>query len=594
MCGIVGFIGKEDVKEILLKGLERLEYRGYDSSGISIISNRRILTFKDKGRISHLRTLITDQYSEIGLGHTRWATHGLPNYQNSHPHLSLDGRFTIVHNGVIENEKELYLEYLDGKQLTSDTDTEIVVELISLFVKESKVVEKALEKLIKVLKGSYAIALLDSHNEDKIYVLKNRSPLLIGIGPDFTTVASDALAMIDKTKRFIYLEDYEYAVLEIGTQKIYNKEGQLLQKEEVSLEIEEKDVDKGLYEHFMLKEIEEQPAVIRRIINEYFRNGEFRVDEEICEAIKNSDRLYIIAAGTSYHAGLAAKNILEKHIQIEVSILNASEFNSQNLLFSRNPVCIFISQSGETADSLRALHKVKNCGYKTIALTNVKDSTLYRETDYQLLLYAGREIAVASTKAYTASITVLTILAEAINKNKEYDLSLELGKVASVIDTIIQQKETIKRLVEEYLKDCDSCFFIGRSIDYAIALEAALKLKEISYIHAEGIAAGELKHGTIALIDDKTPTIVIISLENINYAIRANAKEVEARQGKTIYFSMEKCSKENDHFIIPSVLDTLSPLVMIIPLQILAYYAAYIRNLDIDKPRNLAKSVTVE
>jgi glucosamine--fructose-6-phosphate aminotransferase (isomerizing) len=595
MCGIVGFIGNEDVKELLLVGLERLEYRGYDSSGISIITKEKeMLTFKDKGRIKHLRSLVKDVYAEIGIAHTRWATHGIPSYLNSHPHQTKDGRFSVVHNGVIENVNHLRKQYLREANLVSDTDTEVVAELISYFFKKTQNIEETIKTLLQVLEGSYAIVFIDRENSERIYAMKNKSPLLIGNGEDFQMIASDALAMIDKTNRFYQLQDLEYALLERTKIKICNAAGKVVERQPIFIEIDERDVGKGLYEHYMLKEIDEQAVVIRRIIESYRKEEELWIDPEIITSIKAADRIYIIAAGTSYHAGLIGRNLLESLLEKEVSVLIASEFNYHPPLLKGNPVFIFISQSGETADSRAALKEVTRRGYQSIALTNVKDSTLYRETTYQLLMHAGREIAVASTKAYTASITVLAILAHLASENREFPLLRELAKAAGIIELLIEQKASIKKFAEEYLQGKSHCFFIGRAVDYALALEAALKLKEISYIHAEGFAAGELKHGSIALIDQDTPVVVIISEKSVNLPTRANGKEVEARNGKTLYLSMQSVSEESDQLIVPDIHPLLAPLVMIVPLQLFAYYAAYLRGLDIDKPRNLAKSVTVE
>ncbi|MFO7887105.1 MAG: glutamine--fructose-6-phosphate transaminase (isomerizing) [Eubacteriales bacterium] len=595
MCGIVGYIGTKDVKEIILKGLERLEYRGYDSSGIALFDGDGVKVFKDEGRIAHLREIIDyDVKSTLGMGHTRWATHGKPNKINSHPHQCTEKRFTIVHNGIIENEEYLKEKYLESIHLESETDTEVLAQLLNKFTAEGEDINLAIRHLMSEVEGSYALAIIDKQNKEKMYAAKNKSPLLIGKGNGFNMIGSDAMAMVSHTNEFYELNDGEYVEITKDKVDIYNIYGVKLSRNTYKAELDSDDIEKGTYPHYMLKEIDEQPFVIRRIISKYQdKKGKLKVDEGIVNKIKNSDRIYIIACGTSYHAGLVGKyyfeNITGKPTEVHVS----SEFVYNTPIISQKPLFIFISQSGETADSRAVLVKVKELGYPTITLTNVKGSTLYRETDKQLLLYAGPEIAVASTKAYTAQIAVLAIMAVK-SSDKDIDLIKELSIAASVMEALCDSKDLYKDLAQKYLRDTRNCFYIGRHLDYYLCMEAALKLKEISYIQTEGFAAGELKHGTIALIEEGTPVIAVITQERVNLNTRSNIKEVSARGAEVITISRKSISSKNDQIVLGDLSELLTPLAAAIPVQLLAYYAALDRGCDIDKPRNLAKSVTVE
>lgn len=600
MCGIVGYIGNQDAKEVLLKGLEKLEYRGYDSAGIAVMSEDGVQVFKEKGRIADLRGIVHDDFfSTTGIGHTRWATHGVPSQANAHPHKSASGRFTLVHNGVIENYELLTGEYLMDVPLKSDTDTEVVVQLIEVNVNKGLSVEEAFCKTLKELEGSYAIALLDGQNPDVIYVAKNKSPLLIGIGEDFNVVASDAMAMLQVTDQFVELMDQEIVLVKKEGVTIKNLQGEVIERTSFTAQLDESDIEKGTYPHFMLKEIDEQPLVIRKIVQEYQNEeGQLTIEPEIIEAMGEADRIYIIAAGTSYHAGLVGKQYIEKLAEVPVEVHIASEFGYNIPLLSAKPLFIFISQSGETADSRAVLVQVKKLGHKALTITNVPGSTLSREADFTLLLHAGPEIAVASTKAYTAQLAVLAILAEVTarrnGKDIEMDLARELGIVANAIETLCDEKEEMERLATEYVQTTRNAFFIGRGSDYYVCLEGALKLKEISYIQAEGFAGGELKHGTIALIEEGTPVIALATQERVNLSIRGNVKEVVARGANPLMISMKGLEMADDRFVIPEVHELLTPLISVVPLQLFAYYAALHRDCDVDKPRNLAKSVTVE
>ena len=601
MCGIVGYIGYDNAKELLLKGLEKLEYRGYDSAGIAVVNDDGTKLFKEKGRIAELRKVAdnSDEDGTLGIGHTRWATHGVPNYENSHPHQSTSGRFTLVHNGVIENYEELKAEYLSDVTFSSETDTEVIVQLVDYFSRQGLATEDAFTKVVKLLHGSYALGLLDDNDKDTIYVAKNKSPLLVGVGEGFNVIASDALAMLQTTNQYKEIHDHEIVIVKRDTVEIKDLEGHIQQRDTYTAEIDAADAEKGVYDHYMLKEIHEQPAVMRRIIQEYQdEKGNLKIDSEIINDVADADRIYIVAAGTSYHAGLVGKEFIEKWAGVPTEVHVASEFVYNMPLLSEKPLFIYISQSGETADSRAVLVETNKLGHKSLTITNVAGSTLSREADHTLLLHAGPEIAVASTKAYTAQIAVLSILTQIVAKNHgretDVDLLRELAKVTTAIETIVDDAPKMEQIATDFLKTTRNAFFIGRTIDYNVSLEGALKLKEISYIQAEGFAGGELKHGTIALIEDGTPVIGLATQENVNLSIRGNMKEVVARGAYPCMISMEGLNKEGDTYVIPQVHELLTPLVSVVTMQLISYYAALQRDLDVDKPRNLAKSVTVE
>ncbi|WP_278275498.1 glutamine--fructose-6-phosphate transaminase (isomerizing) [Staphylococcus epidermidis] len=601
MCGIVGYIGYDNAKELLLKGLEKLEYRGYDSAGIAVVNDDGTKLFKEKGRIAELRKVAdnSDEDGTLGIGHTRWATHGVPNYENSHPHQSTSGRFTLVHNGVIENYEELKAEYLSDVTFSSETDTEVIVQLVDYFSRQGLATEDAFTKVVKLLHGSYALGLLDDNDKDTIYVAKNKSPLLVGVGEGFNVIASDALAMLQTTNQYKEIHDHEIVIVKRDTVEIKDLEGHIQQRDTYTAEIDAADAEKGVYDYYMLKEIHEQPAVMRRIIQEYQdEKGNLKIDSEIINDVADADRIYIVAAGTSYHAGLVGKEFIEKWAGVPTEVHVASEFVYNMPLLSEKPLFIYISQSGETADSRAVLVETNKLGHKSLTITNVAGSTLSREADHTLLLHAGPEIAVASTKAYTAQIAVLSILSQIVAKNHgretDVDLLRELAKVTTAIETIVDDAPKMEQIATDFLKTTRNAFFIGRTIDYNVSLEGALKLKEISYIQAEGFAGGELKHGTIALIEDGTPVIGLATQENVNLSIRGNMKEVVARGAYPCMISMEGLNKEGDTYVIPQVHELLTPLVSVVTMQLISYYAALQRDLDVDKPRNLAKSVTVE
>ncbi len=600
MCGIVGYIGQLDAKEILLKGLEKLEYRGYDSAGIAVANEQGIHVFKEKGRIADLREVVDANIeAKAGIGHTRWATHGEPSYLNAHPHQSALGRFTLVHNGVIENYVQLKQEYLQDVELKSDTDTEVVVQVIEQFVNGGLETEEAFRKTLTLLKGSYAIALFDNDNRETIFVAKNKSPLLVGLGDTFNVVASDAMAMLQVTNEYVELMDKEMVIVTDDQVVIKNLDGDVITRASYIAELDASDIEKGTYPHYMLKETDEQPVVMRKIIQTYQdENGKLSVPGDIASAVAEADRIYIIGCGTSYHAGLVGKQYIEMWANVPVEVHVASEFSYNMPILSKKPLFIFLSQSGETADSRAVLVQVKALGHKALTITNVPGSTLSREADYTLLLHAGPEIAVASTKAYTAQIAVLAVLASvAADKNGidiGFDLVKELGIAANAMEALCDQKDEMEMIAREYLTVSRNAFFIGRGLDYFVCVEGALKLKEISYIQAEGFAGGELKHGTIALIEQGTPVFALATQEHVNLSIRGNVKEVAARGANTCIISLKGLDDADDRFVLPEVNPALAPLVSVVPLQLIAYYAALHRGCDVDKPRNLAKSVTVE
>lgn len=600
MCGIVGIVGKSNAEQVILNGLERLEYRGYDSAGLYVADRTSGHLVKAQGRIKNLEDKVTPEVTgTIGIGHTRWATHGKPSEKNAHPHTSSNQELVLVHNGVIENFEELHQNYLNDHHFEGQTDTEIIVHLIEVLKKDLSTKE-AFKKALSLIRGSYAFALVDKNDPETIYVAKNKSPLLIGLGDGFNVICSDALAMLDQTTHFVEIEDGEMVTVTAETIEIEDLKGNLVYRESYEAQLDLTDIEKGTYPYYMLKEIDEQPAVMRRLIQEYQGTGEVTIDDALKDQMIASDRIYIVACGTSNHAGWAAKAILESLTQIPVEVHLSSEFGYNMPLLSAKPFFIFLSQSGETADSRQVLVKINQMNLPSLTITNVAGSTLSREADHTLLLHAGPEIAVASTKAYTAQIAVLTLLAKAIGDAKgigaaqDFDVFHELSIVASAMETLVDEKAVISQLAEDYLSVSRNAFYIGRSNDYYVSMEAALKLKEISYIQAEGFAAGELKHGTIALIEEGTPVIGIITEEVTGSHTRGNLKEVESRGAHTLVIVSQELAKATDHIVLPSVHPLVTSLVAVIPTQLLAYFATLQRGYDVDKPRNLAKSVTVE
>ena len=605
MCGIVGVVGSKNATDILMQGLEKLEYRGYDSAGIFVNGQKTAAKLvKSVGRIADLRAKIgIDVSGTSGIGHTRWATHGKPTEDNAHPHTSSSGRFVLVHNGVIENFVELKNEFLMNDSFKGQTDTEIAVHLIAKFAEEENLTTlEAFKKALKLIQGSYAFALMDREDADLIYVAKNKSPLLIGLGDGYNMVCSDAMAMIRETSEFMEIHDKELVVLTKDKVEVMDYEGQIVSRDSYTAELDLSDIGKGTYPFYMLKEIDEQPAVMRKLIATYTNeDGTMKVDQDIIKGIQEADRIYIIAAGTSYHAGFGAKMMLEALTDTPVELGLASEWGYDMPLLSKKPFFIFLSQSGETADSRQVLVKVNELGLPSLTVTNVPGSTLSREATYTMLIGAGPEIAVASTKAYTGQIATLAFLAKAVGeaegqaKAKDFDLVKELSLVAQSIESTLSEKDEIAAIVSELLPTTRSAFYIGRKQDYYVAMEASLKLKEISYIQCEGFAAGELKHGTISLIEKGTPVLALISNnEEVAAHTRGNVMETVARGASAITIVEEGVAREDDTIVINQVHPYLSAISMVIPTQLIAYYASMQRGLDVDKPRNLAKAVTVE
>lgn len=605
MCGIVGITGKDNAVEILINGLEKLEYRGYDSAGIYVNNgNGNDFLVKVKGRIADLKDKVTaDVKGTAGIGHTRWATHGIPSETNAHPHISENGRFYLVHNGVIGNFKELKAKYLSDVHFASETDTEVIVQMVEHFSNEGLETKEAFKKTISVLdeSSSYAFLLMDREDPETLYVAKSKSPLLIGVGEGFNAVCSDSMAMLKETHEFIELTDGDVVVVKPDSIEIEDKNGKKIERKPFCVDQDASASEKGAYEHYMLKEIDEQPAVMRKLATEYFdENGNIKIEADLLKAIEASDRIYIVAAGTSYHAGLVGRELFEKLAKIPTEVHVSSEFGYNMPLLSEKPFFIYLTQSGETADSRQVLVQTNELGYPSLTITNVPNSTLSREASYTLLLHAGPEIAVASTKAYTAQIAVEAILAKKLGEErgieaaKDFDIHLELAKVANAMQTMVDEKHEIEELTEKNLKTTRNAFYIGRSIDYDTAIEAALKLKEVSYVQTEGFASGELKHGTIALIEEGTPVIAIITDEKTAAHTRSNVQEVIARGANVITIVSRSLSNAGDQIVLPDVHPLLAPLVSIVPAQLLAYYTSKQRGYDVDKPRNLAKSVTVE
>ena len=603
MCGIVGVVGKP-ARDIILNGLTNLEYRGYDSAGIYLndLNGHEYLT-KAVGRISNLKEKLTpDEQGLVGIGHTRWATHGKPTVDNAHPHFDETKRFYLVHNGVIENYAELKEKYLQGVKFHSDTDTEVVVQLISKIARDKNLdTFSAFKEALKLVKGSYAFLLVDDTEPDHVFIAKNKSPMMLGLGDGFNIIASDAISVLDQTKTFVDLQDGDVGDITKDSYTIETIDGKKVDREPHVLNIDPNAASKGTYEFYMLKEIDEQPGVMRHMSQNYLdENGEPKVDSKIVDAISKADRLYIFAAGTSYHAGLVGKTIFEHYTGIPTEVGYASEAGYHFPMMSKHPFFIFLTQSGETADSRVVLKEANKRGIPSLTMTNVEGSTLSREADYTMLLGAGPEIAVASTKAYTAQVALQAVLAKALGEKlgvqeaKDWNLKHDLAIAAEGIQQIVDGKEKLEKLAKKYIVPSRNAFYIGRGIDHAVALEGALKLKEVSYIQTEGFAAAELKHGTISLIEKGTPVIALINDPVTADLTRGNIQEVVSRGASIITIVGKKFANADDTIVLPDINYYMSALLTVVPTQLLAYYASKDKGLDVDKPRNLAKSVTVE
>ena len=616
MCGIVGYIGYRDAYPIIIKGLKRLEYRGYDSAGLMLYDGEAMKICKTKGKVSdleHKAALEISQNGNIGMGHTRWATHGVPNDTNSHPHVSNSGNLSIIHNGIIENYDPLKKELIKrGYSFTSDTDTEVLINLIEDVQKKDNLkLGKAVQVALNQVVGAYAICVFDKRKPDEIIVARLGSPIAIGVGENEYFIASDASPFIEYTANAIYLEDEEMAIVRLGKplkiRKI--KDDSLVDPYIQELQMNLEQIEKGGYEHFMLKEIYEQPSVIKDTYRGrlHANSGIIQMSgvEDNLEKFLNADRIIIIACGTSWHAGLVAEYVIEEFSRIPVEVEYASEFRYRNPIITSKDVVIAISQSGETADTLAAIKLAKEKGAFVFGVCNVVGSSISRETHAGAYTHAGPEIGVASTKAFTTQITILTLIALRLAKakgtlsNSEYFRYLqELELIPEKVAEALKGTNEIAKTIASIYKDATNCLYLGRGYNFPVALEGALKLKEISYIHAEGYPAAEMKHGPIALIDEKMPVIVIAPKQGHYDKIVSNIQEIKSRSGKIIAIVTKgdvQVKELADHVIeIPETSDALSPILTTIPLQLLSYHIALMRGCNVDQPRNLAKSVTVE
>lgn len=608
MCGIVGYVGKNNAKDFLLEGLSKLEYRGYDSAGIAVVKNKKVTVVKRKGRLANLEKdlSVIDADGNVGIGHTRWATHGEPSDVNSHPHQSSKGDITVVHNGIIENYLELR-EWLKGEgyKFLSETDTEVVPNLIDYYYDGD--LFEAVVKATKKIEGSYALGVICGSEPDKLIAVRKDSPLIVGLGEDEYFIASDIPAVINKTRNVYLLEDKEFVKITSNGVEILDAKGNKIDKEIYKVTWNQDAAEKGGFDSFMMKEIHEQPKAIKETMLSKISMDhgivfdDFKLTKEELEAI---DRIYIVACGTAYHAGLMGKVVIEKHAKIPVEVDIASEFRYRDPLITNKSLIISVSQSGETADTLAVLRAAKKVGARTLAVTNVVGSTISREADNVIYTMAGPEIAVASTKAYTTQVVIMYAiglyfgeLRGTLDKNIEDLIKEGLLQIPDKIEELLTNKEQIRE-VAKLLKDEDDVFFLGRGIDYALALEGSLKLKEISYIHSEAYAGGELKHGTIALIEPGTKVIALLTQEKLREKMVSNVVEVKARGAYVIGLAYEGDKLDSSVFdkviTIPRVSNRVATILAAVALQLLAYYTAKEKGCDIDKPRNLAKSVTVE
>lgn len=608
MCGIVGYIGYEQAAPILLQGLEKLEYRGYDSAGVCLFNGKELQVEKAKGKLEVLKNLTNNGENlsgTVGIGHTRWATHGEPSDINAHPHLSESGRFAVVHNGIIENYNQLK-EYLISKGITfrSKTDTEVIAQLIEYYYKGNLI--DTVIKVLSKLNGSYAIGVISQENPDEIIAVRKESPLIVGLGEHENYIASDVPAILAKTRKIYRLENNEIAILNRESVKVINTDKEAVKKEVQTVNWDVSAAEKGGYEHFMFKEIMEQPKAIHDTITPRIKNGRVVLDEISItdEQLKNFNKIEIIACGSAYHVGVIAKYVFEKMLRKPVEVDLASEFRYRDPIVDDKTLAVVISQSGETADTREAMKEAQRRGAHVISIVNVVGSSIASESNDVIYTWAGPEIAVATTKAYSTQLAVIYLMAiyfgDKLGNISEEDYKMyisELEQLPDKITKILEHKENIQYLASKHFNSRD-VFFIGRNIDYALSLEGSLKLKEISYIHSEAYAAGELKHGTISLIEDGTLVIALATHEKLIEKIVSNIEEVQARGADVVCLACEdhqeiKSVSQNTIFI-PKACDMVLPSLAVIPLQLFAYYVASLKGCDIDKPRNLAKSVTVE
>lgn len=608
MCGIVGYIGKNNATKLVLEGLKKLEYRGYDSAGLSMIRDNKLVTFKKKGRIKVLEdSFDQDEFSSnICIGHTRWATHGEPNEINAHPHLSSDRKISVVHNGIIENYLELRNDLTKkGYKFLSQTDTEVIPNVISDNYKGD--ILEAVFKSTEILRGAYSLGIIDENDGRRLIAVRNSSPLLFAICEDGYFVASDITSVIEHTNKIIYLEDGDVVDMREDSYTIYDKNHKKVEREITEVEISAADASKEGYDHFLIKEIHEQPRLLREVISIKHKDYKINLPAEgslSLDELKNINKIYVTACGTAFHAGEAGKFAIENLAKIPVISEIASEFRYKNMFVDDKSLVIFVSQSGETADTLAALREAKALGAKTLAITNVVGSSISREADKVVYCYAGPEISVASTKAYTTQVISLYFLAmdialklNKITEDEVKEIIEDMEKLPGQIEEILKHKDQFEDIAE-LIKDAKSIFYTGRSLDYITAKEGALKLKEISYIHTESFPSGELKHGSIALIEEGTPVISVATQSSILEKTISNNQELIARGATVISIAEEKndfVRDSSDVMIeIPDTIDLLTPLLAVIPEQLIAYYASVLLGNDVDKPRNLAKSVTVE
>lgn len=608
MCGIVGYIGEKDASPILLDGLKKLEYRGYDSAGIAVFQGGEVSVCKTKGRIADLENKLGDEGALqgcVGIGHTRWATHGAPDDINAHPHKGGDGRITLVHNGIIENyiELKIMLEQ-KGYTFVSQTDTEVLAHLFDFFYNGDSL--EAMSNVMKTVRGSYATAVLINDRPDEIIAARKDSPLIVGIGENENFLASDIPAVLKYTRDCYLLDDNQIAVLTKDSIKLYDINKNEVHKDVYHVTWDVEAAEKGGFDHFMKKEIAEQPRTVRDTLSPRIKDSHVVIDELSLtdEQIRNIGTIHIVACGSAWHVGMAARYVIEKLAQIPCEVDLASEFRYRNPIVRPNDICIVISQSGETADTLAALREAKSKGARAVSIVNVVASTIARESDDVIYTMAGPEIAVATTKAFSAQLNVAYLLAIRFAKAKgligdeeEKKLCEEMLRLPEIIEKLLEMDDYLKELAKKYVNS-ENVFFIGRGLDYAISLEGSLKLKEISYIHSEAYAAGELKHGTISLIEEGTPVFAVATQSDLLEKTLGNIKEVKARGARVVALVGENHTAADefadDIIRVPEISDILMPSLTVVPLQIFAYYMALGRGCDVDKPRNLAKSVTVE
>ena len=608
MCGIVGYIGQKDITSVLMNGLKKLEYRGYDSAGVAILNEGKIEVIKTKGRLSVLEQKLSTTHlsGHVGIGHTRWATHGEPNEVNSHPHLSLNGKIAVVHNGIIENYMILK-EFLISKGFIfkSETDTEVVAHLIEYNYKGNLV--KAVMNTLNDIEGAYALGVICTDCPEQFVAARKDSPLIVGVGEGENFIASDIPAILEYTRDIYILEDREVINVQADKVEIFNLLGEKIKRDVFHVDWDVASAEKGGYEHFMMKEMCEEPAVIKATLSPRIKDGrivldKFGITEEM---VKACEKINIIACGTAYHAGMVAKYAIEKIARIPVEIDVASEFRYRDPMVNKNQISIVISQSGETLDTLMALREAKKKGSRIVSIVNVVGSSIARESDDLIYTWAGPEIAVASTKAYNTQLSALYLLALKLAHMKGLldddtlkDYLDKLMELPGQVDEVLQKRESVQRFASQHF-NARSIFFIGRSLDYALSMEGSLKLKEISYIHSEAYAGGELKHGTIALIEEGTLVICPLTQEQLFEKMISNIREVKARGAVVLAITPEKHAEEvgkvaDAVIAIPNVDPLFAPAVAVTPLQLFAYYISVLRGNDVDKPRNLAKSVTVE